>query len=343
MNKWMRTRHTNLVRYGDDGNYWVRAKVGGKFLRRNLQTKSLEIALLKMQEVLKGERIRATLNPDESTPFGRVVELHKEQLSREWVGKPKSLTNRLKLVDRILELWPVGDLLVRDVVVRVERGMETLRDYYGPVAFNGCVTELRAIFDRCVSAGLIATAPRLKRASAPNHQKDLLSIDQFRSLLLHLDSMPERRFAARAVRVMAYTGARISVLPKLTRESVDLSRNEILLSPVKYDVQPVRVPMLREMRDLAVEILSEIKPGEPLLTRCDPKRALRVASEKLGIPKVTPHTLRHLFATRCLESGVDVRTVAAWMGHKDGGALLLRRYAHIRNEHSQSMSKLVTF
>lgn len=32
--------------------------------------------------------------------------------------------------------------------------------------------------------------------------------------------------------------------------------------------------------------------------------------------------------------GIDVRTVAGWLGHKDGGVLLLRRYAHLRDAHS---------
>jgi len=34
--------------------------------------------------------------------------------------------------------------------------------------------------------------------------------------------------------------------------------------------------------------------------------------------------LRHLFATRCIESGVDIPTVSRWLGHKDGGALAMK-------------------
>jgi len=41
--------------------------------------------------------------------------------------------------------------------------------------------------------------------------------------------------------------------------------------------------------------------------------------------------------TRCawaIESGVDIPTVSRWLGHKDGGALGMRVYGHLRNEHS---------
>ena len=51
------------------------------------------------------------------------------------------------------------------------------------------------------------------------------------------------------------------------------------------------------------------------------------------ILKITHHDLRHLFATRCIESGVDIPTVARWLGHKDGGALAMKTYGHLRNEH----------
>jgi integrase len=44
--------------------------------------------------------------------------------------------------------------------------------------------------------------------------------------------------------------------------------------------------------------------------------------------------LRHLFATRCIESGVDMPTVSRWFGHKDGGALAMKTYGHLLREHS---------
>jgi integrase len=67
------------------------------------------------------------------------------------------------------------------------------------------------------------------------------------------------------------------------------------------------------------------------------------AAQKLGIARITHHDLRHLFATRCIESGVDIPTVSRWLGHKDGGALAMKVYGHLRNEHSQEMAQKVKF
>jgi hypothetical protein len=67
------------------------------------------------------------------------------------------------------------------------------------------------------------------------------------------------------------------------------------------------------------------------------------AAGRLSIPRITHHDLRHLFATRCIESGVDIPTVSRWLGHKDGGALAMKTYGHLRDEHSTAMAKRVSF
>ena len=66
----------------------------------------------------------------------------------------------------------------------------------------------------------------------------------------------------------------------------------------------------------------------------------RKVTPDLGI---THHDLRHLFATRCIESGVDIPTVSRWLGHKDGGALAMKVYGHLRDQHSVEMAQKVTF
>ena len=39
--------------------------------------------------------------------------------------------------------------------------------------------------------------------------------------------------------------------------------------------------------------------------------------------------MRHLFASSLIAAGVDVRTVAEYLGHSDGGALVLKTYSHL--------------
>ena len=50
------------------------------------------------------------------------------------------------------------------------------------------------------------------------------------------------------------------------------------------------------------------------------------------------HDLRHIFATRCIESSVDLPTLANWLGHKDGGVLAAQVYGHLCIKHSTAMA-----
>lgn len=77
------------------------------------------------------------------------------------------------------------------------------------------------------------------------------------------------------------------------------------------------------------------------ITEC--QKAINRACIELDAKRFTHHDLRHLFATRCIESGVDVPTVARWLGHKDGGALLMRTYSHLLQQHSKAMAAKVEF
>src|SRR5262249_51656088 len=107
------------------------------------------------------------------------------------------------------------------------------------------------------------------------------------------------------------------------------------------------VPMIPDLRALLERLRSERVPqpkdtdGVMRVHEC--QKAMDRAALKVGMARVTHHDLRHLFATRCIESGVDIPTVSRWLGHRDGGALAMRVYGHLRDHHSVSMAQRVTF
>jgi integrase len=79
-----------------------------------------------------------------------------------------------------------------------------------------------------------------------------------------------------------------------------------------------------------------------LLPQLNVKTALRRACRVLGLPKLSPHhDFRHIFTTRCIESGVDLPTLARWLGHQDKGELLSKRYFHLLDQHSRRMAARV--
>lgn len=108
--------------------------------------------------------------------------------------------------------------------------------------------------------------------------------------------------------------------------------------------------MIPEMETLLQSLKAEISTAlttpddrEPVMAVHECQKAMDRAAEKVGMARITHHDLRHLFATRCIESGVDVPTVSRWLGHKDGGALAMKVYGHLRDHHSQAMAGKVSF
>ena len=97
-----------------------------------------------------------------------------------------------------------------------------------------------------------------------------------------------------------------------------------------------RVPMIPDM----VQLLQRLRQNradepasQPVMRVRECQKAIDSACKKMEIARFTHHDLRHLFATLCIESGVDIPTVSRWLGHKDGGALAMKVYGHLRDQH----------
>jgi len=152
------------------------------------------------------------------------------------------------------------------------------------------------------------------------------------------------------VRGLAFTGCRKGEAGQIEWRDVDFEAGEIVVrgdaetGTKNWEVR--RVPMIPYARALFERMRAE-RAEEPLDSKVflvrESQKSLDRACKKVGADRITHHSLRHLFATRCIESGVDIPTVSRWLGHRDGGALAMRVYGHLRNEHSIEQAQRVTF
>ena len=72
------------------------------------------------------------------------------------------------------------------------------------------------------------------------------------------------------------------------------------------------------------------------------RETLLLAREEAGLEHVGFHDTRHHFISMGVMAGIDYMTIAAWVGHKDGGILIGKVYGHLANEHRQrAAQKLV--
>jgi integrase len=151
---------------------------------------------------------------------------------------------------------------------------------------------------------------------------------------------------------LAYTGCRIGEAREIEWREIDFDpvdaelvvRGDAATGPKNWELR--RVPLIPEALALLQRMRGE-RPDEPIDTKVfrvrECQKSLDRACKKVGAERITHHDLRHLFATRCIESGVDIPTVSRWLGHKDGGALAMKTYGHLRREHSIAQAQRVSF
>jgi integrase len=160
----------------------------------------------------------------------------------------------------------------------------------------------------------------------------------------------DSRNCADFVRFIAFSGCRLSEAISVTWHDVDFRKSEITIRGDAItgtkNSEVRRLPIIPELRSL-LERLRHERPEETnetsiLLVR-EAQKSMDRAAAKVGMRRITHHDLRHLFATICIESGVDIPNVSRWLGHKDGGALCMKTYGHLRQDHSLAQAQRVSF
>jgi integrase len=356
---WQKTRYANLVRYVSSGTYFIRAKVNGKLIRETLDTDVETVARLKLADRLKELRNQSVINSAAKMTFGEAAELFKARIQqgksigsrRSKVLKPRSQEYRLETLQSILRSWPGLDTteIKRIDKKGCEHWAEKYAKEYSPTRYNGSLETLRAVFDVAIEEGAIAFNPvkGISRASVKQKALKLPTHDQFLKLLAIMDQRDTLSpGAADLVRLLAFSGMRASEVRNFVWTDVDFDKRQFTVrGDPEYGTKnsEIRfVPMIEDLRTLLMRL--QAKGGEGRVLSLDTCRySLAYGCEAVGCSKITHHDLRHLFATRCIESGVDIPTVSRWLGHKDGGALAMKTYGHLRDDHSTAMAQRVSF
>ena len=120
------------------------------------------------------------------------------------------------------------------------------------------------------------------------------------------------------------TGLRISEACALETGDIDAAKGMVLVRHGKGDKERAVMLSPRLLAILRAYWRQERPPapylfvgrtGRPLHVRVA-RKALRLAAASAGLGRVTPHVLRHSFATHLLESGTDLRVIQVLLGHE---------------------------
>lgn len=233
---------------------------------------------------------------------------------------------------------------------------------------NRAIDTLRRLMDIALERGAIHTNPVSVKPSEGRLKKKVLrtklalpSIADVQKLFSAMEDNGARGGwgveAADFCRFLTYSGCRLGEVATVDWSCIELERRELHVRGYKSETSDRIVPLFPELEALLHRVIARrknaalfavrgkpmIEPKDPLFRISECQGTIDKACNAIGIPRITHHDFRHLFATMCIESGVDIPTVSRWLGHADGGALAMKTYGHLRQEHSQTQAAKVKF
>jgi len=206
---------------------------------------------------------------------------------------------------------------------------------------------LRVFFRFAVTEGLLVEEPTLN-LEAPRVWKTLpifLSLSQVEKLLSMPDpATPLGARDAAMLEVLYSTGLRVSELVGLRLAEVDFGMGCVRCvgKGNKERLVPVGRAAVQALRRYLADSRPRLLHGRPSpllflnhhgakMTRVGFWKVLKAYGRRAGLPaKLSPHKLRHSFATHLLERGADLRSVQAMLGHADISTTQI--YTHVTQE-----------
>jgi integrase len=361
---WQVTSVQGIYRHRN-GRLYFRTFSRGKEQWAALKTTLMEVAKARAREMYKEMDLKAQTQAaaDQGRmTMGDCMRLFEDRVKEGWSFRgrgtrmrkkvrPNSIRYRLQTLRAIQKSWPqLSDIDVRRVTEEdCERWAGRFAKVASPSRFNSTLDSLRFIFEEAIQVKARFDNPALKigRCSVVQKELTLPSPEQFQAFVIAIRNGRSwcSKDCADFVCFLAYTGARITEAANVEWRDIDFVRGTILLRVTKNG-KLRRVPMIAEAREL-LERMRAQRVAEELNLRVlrvrEAQKAINRAAQKVGMVRITHHDLRHLFATVCIESGVDIPTVSRWLGHQDGGVLAMKTYGHLRDEHSRQSALKVFF
>lgn len=223
---------------------------------------------------------------------------------------------------------------------------------------NSIISVLQGALKQAFVLGMISeyTADKVKRPKAKEKQITCFTLEEQKKIEKAV--MTDKRPKMFGVLLTLYTGLRIGELLALEWTDVDFCKGEINITKSCHDskrqgkccrvceepktetskrIVPIPkqlVPMMRDIKKIN-RSLYVVGDGDKIISIRSYQYSFSLMLDKLDIDHKGFHSLRHTFATRALECGMDVRTLSEILGHKNP-TVTLNRYAHSMLSHKHA-------
>lgn len=298
--------------------------------------------------------------------LNNISHLHREFLEYLEIEKGRSLKT-IENYDRYLsKFWEYSKIKSPgDITDETVRGFRLLlnrqKTIYGreikKETQNYYLIALRCFLKYLIKRNIKSLTPEhIELARVSERQLDLISDKDLKLLLKSANGKSLKSLRDRAILELLFsTGLRVSELCSLKITSVNLKKDEF---SIKGKGGKVRIVFLSDSAkeslkqyldkraDLNEYLFISIPKGKNLfnpdnnmnLTPRSAQRIIKYYAAKAGITgKLTPHTLRHMFATDLLQNGADIRSVQSMLGHKN--ITTTQVYTHVSDKYLKEIYK----
>ena len=329
-----------LYRYRN-GTYYARFKSGGKEIRRSLETTDRKLA----------ERNLTTKKDDQSQidrSQGKLTlaELCDRYLKTVQHQKPKTIERKTFIVGRIKTDWPTGQLTQVGKIKPSDADLWLSRYRFGSASRNLHISCLKELFNSAARDRIITVSPaaHLRYAKREKPIRLTPTFEQFKAIVADVRTQllnADARDSADFLEFLGLAGLGQAEAGSLTPADIDLAAGQIITYRHKTSTG-FAIPIFPQVRPLLERLCEGKAHDERVFKILDAKKALTGACRRLGYPPFSQRSLRRMFITRAIERGVDIKVIAEWQGHRDGGKLILDTYSHVNRAHSQRMAALMT-
>lgn len=306
-------------------------------MNKKSEIESLKQEFLEYIEIEKGRSIKTVENYDRYL---------KRFFDNQKISKPFDITEKAV---RDFRLW-----LNRQPAGIFKKNNETIKkrtqNYY--------LIAIRSFLKFLMKRDIDSLSPdKIELAKVSERSLDLISLKELNLILSGPDTSTLKGLRDRAIMEMLFsTGLRISELCSLNRD-LDLNNDEfsvrgkgdkirvVFLSEFARETLKAYLEKRKDMDEaLFVQVASKagdehLKKQESIrLTPRTIERNVKFYATKAGISKkVTPHVIRHSFATDLLSNGADLRSVQSLLGHAN--ITTTQIYTHVTDKHLKEIHK----
>ena len=331
----------SLYRYSSNRVYYARIKVDGKEIKRSLRT--TDPALARRSLAALKDELRQI---DRSQGRVTLAELADRYFKTIQHQKPKTVERKTFIISRVKRDWPTGVLTQITRIRPSDVDLWLSRYRFGSASRNLFISCIKEIFSLAMRDRMIATSPatHLRYAKREKPIRLTPTFEQFKAIIADVRAQQfnaDAQDSADFLEFLGLAGLGQAEASSLTPADVDLQTGRIITYRHKTSTG-FAIPVFPQVHALLQRLCDGKAHDGRVFRISDAKKALAGACRRLGYPSFSQRSLRRMFIVRAIEKGVDVKVIAEWQGHRDGGKLILDTYSHVNRAHSERMAQLMT-